>query len=391
MVKTIVNIITEDNPIPGYLFIKEMYEEGDRLMYISAKDTEDDLDLLAEIDGVPSDIIEEVVLKNDMDEITYERICRTVKSHLKQGTHYCVNLAGGTRYMALAVQQVFEDYDSEFFYTDVEDNIIIKSKFDDNIYDNDDCHFPIKYRMSLSEYLSAHEIKSNLHKVLKHQPSKDRETALSFFDLFSQNLLSRRDWDILENLRHNYRGKYKYVTFDMMRHPQGSDVDPIDDIAVFLKRMNFVPDHTDSLSKSDLDYLTGGWFEEYVYYLIKDTVSPQDISLNVTIHFDNVKRQNELDVIFMIDNKLHVIECKTGVATVAMFNEIVYKACALKEALLGVSCKSYIFSLKQDSEGDDLQRIATNLGIDFWDRDVLTNNRLLCEKIRYTIGGCSKQ
>ena len=36
MPKTIVNIITEDNPIPAYLFIKEMYDEGDRLMYISA-------------------------------------------------------------------------------------------------------------------------------------------------------------------------------------------------------------------------------------------------------------------------------------------------------------------------------------------------------------------
>ena len=45
MSKTLVNIITEDNPIPAYLFIKEMYEEGDRLMYISAKDTEDVIEL----------------------------------------------------------------------------------------------------------------------------------------------------------------------------------------------------------------------------------------------------------------------------------------------------------------------------------------------------------
>lgn len=39
MPKTLVNIITDDDPIPAYLFIKEMYETGDRLMYISAKDT----------------------------------------------------------------------------------------------------------------------------------------------------------------------------------------------------------------------------------------------------------------------------------------------------------------------------------------------------------------
>lgn len=148
MSKTIVNIITEDNPIPAYLFIKEMYEVGDRLMYISAKDTEDDLDLLAEIDGVPSDIIDEILLKNDMDEFTYEKICRAIKPRLTDDVEYCVNLAGGTRYMALAVQQVFEDYHSVFYYTDIENNIIIKSKFDDNIYNDDDCHLPIKYWLS---------------------------------------------------------------------------------------------------------------------------------------------------------------------------------------------------------------------------------------------------
>jgi len=42
MPKTLVNIIIDDNPIPAYLFIKEKYEAGDRIMYISAKNTEDD-------------------------------------------------------------------------------------------------------------------------------------------------------------------------------------------------------------------------------------------------------------------------------------------------------------------------------------------------------------
>ena len=48
MPKTLVNIVTDDNPIPAYLFIKEKYEAGDRLMFISAKSTEDDLSFLSE-------------------------------------------------------------------------------------------------------------------------------------------------------------------------------------------------------------------------------------------------------------------------------------------------------------------------------------------------------
>ena len=142
MSKTIVNIITEDNPIPAYLFIKEKYEDGDNLMYISAKDTEDDLDALSELFNVPATHIEEIVLKNDMDEFTYEKICRTVLGRLKRGINYCVNLAGGTRYMALAIQQVFEQFKAEFFYVQVEENLLVKSLFDDSIFNNDDYFYP---------------------------------------------------------------------------------------------------------------------------------------------------------------------------------------------------------------------------------------------------------
>lgn len=383
MSKTIVNIITEDNPISGYLFIKEMYEEGDRLMYISAKDTEDDLDLLAEIDGVPSDIIEEVILKSDEDEITYEKICRTVKMHLKQDVKYCVNLAGGTRYMALAVQQVFEDFDSEFYYTDVEDNIIIKSKFDDDIYNNDDAHFPIRYRMSLKEYFAAHEIRNNLHKP--HLPIRGKEDSEGVFEVFSQRLLTESALDALETLRVKYRGKVKYVTFHELNNPINENVLPIPNVSAFLRELNFRPSVSGQLSKVEIDYLTGGWFEEYVYYKLLESVSPQDISLGVTIHFENVRRQNELDVVFMKGNKLYVVECKTGVHTNAMFNEIVYKACALKEALLGVSCHSYVFSLKRDNENNDLGRIANNMDIDFWGYDILTDSGLFESKLHEMI------
>ena len=59
-----------------------------------------------------------------------------------------------------------------------------------------------------------------------------------------------------------------------------------------------------------------------------------------------------------------------------MFNEIVYKACALKEALLGVSCHSYIFSLKSDIDGD-LKKIAENMDITFCDHESLMNQDIM--------------
>ena len=372
MSKTIVNIITEDNPIPAYLFIKEKYEVGDRLMYISAKDTEDDLDALSELFSIPPTHIEEIVLKHDMDEFSYEKICRVVLARLDQESHYCVNLAGGTRYMALAVQQVFEKFDSEFFYVQLEENLIVRSVFDERIYNNDDSFFPIQYRMSVAEYFRVHEIDSDLSKFV-HAPIRSEAEAVHFFTLFSQQLLTSMDYEVMELLRIHYRN-HKRINIASLQKSSNPRRPMISNLTNFLDHVGFIPLVEGYLNRSELEYLTGGWFEEYVYYLVKRHIQPQDLSIGVRISRNGVRHNNELDVVFTKGNKLFVIECKTGVQTERMFNEIVYKLCAIKEALLGVSCCSYIFSLKRD-DSDVLKKIAANMDITFVDHAVLLSPR----------------
>ncbi len=373
MPKTIVNIITEDNPIPAYLFIKEMYQEGDRLMYISAKDTEDDLDALSDLFNVPAGDIMEIVLKNDIDELKYENICRAVLGYLDHSVSYCVNLAGGTRYMALAVQQVFERFQAEFFYVQVEENIIVKSKFDDSIFNNDDYVFPIRHRMTIAEYLQAHEIQNDLDRF-SHEPIRSKEESVYIFSKFTQRGLSVQDYDTMEALR-MYRNmkSIQILTAEATGYYQ---YPAMPGLSGFLCHIDFVPEKKGTLNKREIEYLTGGWFEEYVYYLVKKQIKPQDMAMGVRISRSGVRHDNELDVVFMKGNKLFVIECKTGVQTERLFNEIVYKVCAIREALLGVSCYSYIFSLKRD-DTDVLKRIADNMDITFVDHDILTNSRKL--------------
>lgn len=379
MSKTLVNIITEDNPIPAYLFIKEKYEEGDRLMYISAKDTEDDLDALSELFSVPATLIDEIVLKHDMDEFTFEKICRVVLAHLNEETLYCVNLAGGTRYMALAVQQVFERFNSQFFYVHLEENLIVQSVFQGSIFDNDDYFYPIRYRMTIAEYLHAHEIEHNL-KSQNHSPIRsEKETAL-IFKLFSKHSLTNQDYETLELIRIHYRGRKK-INIKIVEETGINKKPPVPGLSSFLWHIGFVPEDKDSLNKDELDYLTGGWFEEYVYYQVKKHIKPQDIAMGVVISREGIQHRNELDVVFTKGNKLFVIECKTGVETERLFNEIVYKVCAISELLLGVSCQSYIFSLKKDDR-NILKRIAENMDISFIDYGILTSPQKL--KLAFT-------
>lgn len=379
MPKTIVNIVTEDNPVPAYLFIKEMYEPGDRLLFISAKDTEEDLDALAEQFDVPSNLIDEVVLKHDMDEITYEKICRTVRARLVPGVRYCVNLAGGTRYMALAVQQVFEKFHADYYYLDVEKNVIVKSVFDDSIYDDDDHFFPVKYRMSVAEYLRIHSVKHDIKNLKDFEPIRSREEAERFLNVFISGQLTSADYDVLETLRCHYRDKKRiHIQQVELAGEYGCPATP--NLSAFLNYIYFLPKINGVLLKEELEYLTGGWFEEYVYYQVIENLKPNEALIGPHIGREGLSLNNELDVVCIKNNKLFVVECKSGVQGKRMFNEIVYKACALREMMLGISCYSYIFSLKKDHK-EDLKRIAANMDIQFVDGEMINSKKVLVQVI----------
>ena len=196
------------------------------------------------------------------------------------------------------------------------------------------------------------------------------------YRLFSQHRLSDGDYKILEMLRNDYR-KRNRIKISAVETTGDGDGPVIPDLSRFLYEIRFVPRQAGFINKSELEYLTGGWFEEYVYYLVKKYVKPQDIAIGIKISRAGVRHDNELDVVFTKGNKLFVIECKTGVKTERLFNEIVYKACAIKEALLGVSCYSYIFSLTRDDKDNTFKLIAGNMDIIFYDHDILTKPRKL--------------
>lgn len=364
MPKTLVNIITEENPLSAYLFIKEKYEDGDSLMFISAKDTEDDLDFLSSIWKVPAENIEEVLLRRDNDEDAYELICRSVVTHLHKDTNYYVNLAGGTRYMALAVQQIFEKFNTKYFYVNIEDNKIVETIFNENIYDNDDYFYPIQHRMKVKEYLDLHELTNDLTE--RRFPIRSEMYTQGIYDIFTKVGVDSADMIALQHLR-DYRNKKTKTKISLMEHPASPKGKAVPHLTQFLRKIHFQESTPGFLLQDEVEYLTGGWLEEYLYNFVKKLVKPDDIALGVRISRKNLpQHNNELDVVFTKDNQLFVMECKTGFVSERMFNEVVYKCCALKEALLGVACHSYIFSLKKDETGK-LQKIAANMDVTFCD------------------------
>ena len=377
--KTLVNIISREHPLAAYLFIKEYYEVGDKLLFVSANENFDCITPLVKCLKIDKELVQRIVLRRDSDKYTYERICRVIKSSIDKEAEYYVNLAGGTRYMALSVQHVFSNYKSTFFYTQTHENLIVKTIFDNSIYDDDDEIMPIRYKMKLDEYFEVYGLTHDLD-VPKPLVS-DIPQAKHMFELFTKRRLSSSDYKVMDVLREKYRN-WKYLDINEVETTINDTMIPIPNLSKFLDYIKFTPAEKGILQHGELDYLTGGWFEEYVYYLIKTCINPDDIAIGVHIDgITEIKHNNELDVCFIKNNQLFVIECKSGINSDSMFNEIVYKVSALKEVLLGLDCNSYIFSLKKDPTGD-LKKVAKYMGITFCDFDVLTREDKLKKEFK---------
>ena len=379
MMKTLVNIISREHPLAAYLFIKEYYEVSDKLLFVSANENFDCITPLVNCLKIDKELVQRIVLRRDSDKYTYERICRIIKESIDKDAEYYVNLAGGTRYMALSVQHVFSTFNSTFFYTQTHENLIVKTIFDNSIYDDDDEIIPIRYKMSLAEYFEVYGLTHDLD-VPKPLIS-DEQKARQMFELFAKRKLGYNDYKVMEVLREKYRN-WKYLDIYEVETTINDSMVPIPNLSKFLNFIKFTPAEQGILNHGELDYLTGGWFEEYVYYLIKACINPDDIAIGVHIDgITEIKHNNELDVCFIKNNQLFVIECKSGINSDSMFNEIVYKVSALKEVLLGLDCNSYIFSLKKDPSGE-LKKVAKYMGITFCDFDVLTREDKLKKEFK---------
>ncbi|MBO4328187.1 MAG: DUF1887 family protein [Bacteroidales bacterium] len=384
--KTLVNIISREHPLAAYLFIKEHYVEGDRLLFIAANEDLDCITPLIAALQVDKGVTQRIVLRRDADKYTYERICRVISSLVDKKAEYYVNLAGGTRYMALSVQHVFSNYNAHFFYVQTRENLIVKTIFDNSIFDNDDEIVPIRYRMDLAEYFTVHGLTHDLDTPRALVASEEQTRWM--FELFSQRKLNNTDYKVMEVLREKYRS-WKYLNIAEVEQAVNDTMVPIPNLSKFLDYIKFVPAEKGVLSHEELDYLTGGWFEEYVYHLVKRHLDPDDIGIGVRIDgCTEIRHNNELDVCFIKNNRLFVIECKSGISSESMYNEIVYKVCALKEVLLGLDCNAYLFSLKKDPTGD-LKKIARYMGITFCDFDVLTRDEKTQQMLKKMKARCT--
>ncbi|MEA3222951.1 MAG: DUF1887 family CARF protein, partial [Thermodesulfobacteriota bacterium] len=245
---------------------------------------------------------------------------------------FFVNLTGGTKLMSIGVYNFFRNKQGSIFYMPIGKNLYRKIFPDVKKKEK-----PINYRVNIEEYLTSYGVeiidKQSINPLLRSSGYTRR-----FFEYYIQAPSS--DIDLLDSLR-PYRSKNKVT------------IDKIDGLAVFLQRLNFDPYSPGRLTKAEIKYLTGEWFEEYVYSWLKSGLKLSEDAIVDSIQIKRKDAQNEFDVMFTYNNALYVIECKTSVFDKQdnryIINETMYKLAALRMNF-GLFAKAYLFTLSECGE-----------------------------------------
>jgi hypothetical protein len=106
--------------------------------------------------------------------------------------------------------------------------------------------------------------------------------------------------------------------------------------------------------------VNGGWLEMYAYACclnLQERLGIQDIACGVSVHRLTKGRSssNELDIALLKDNRLYLLECKTGnIEKNSKGAETLYKLDSIKGSLAGIQAKSMLVSfnpIKADNLG----------------------------------------
>lgn len=282
--------ILSDHTIPNFLFIKETQGEYDQNIFITTQQVEDDKRDIALEKALGLRNVRRIKVSND----NYFKIMEKLSSEpFDTDAEYCVNQTGGTKVMSIAAFNFFSKFNARFVYVPIGTNKYCE--FDS------DRQYDLNYRLSLKEYFSLYGI----------SVKNSNETAMTYAELSG----------IFDQIK---RKKFKLLY--KMTHAQ--------ELATAEERA----------------YWSGQWFEEYVYLRIKNDYHLPDnaIAKSVKIFRDDTQNDNELDVVFVKENQLTVIECKVSMYGVSgareTTEEYLYKLAAISKDF-GLKVNPYLFTL----------------------------------------------
>lgn len=267
-----------------------------------------------------------------------------------------LNASAGDRYHVLAAFEVARAYDCPVFVVEPAQDELYW------LHPEDQAPTPIDDRLKLHEYFTLFETtlsqEENRHGVSKPV----RELGESWANDIEQcaqalralNYLASRASDALR-VQMEDRHRNDSVLTSMLWELDALGYVKLEDNTLIFT------------SEKARFFCNGGWLEEHTFAVLKG-ITGQVTSIQDTAHSANITRKikgktlsNELDVVALANNKLHIIECKTQYMEALRSTNTLYKLDSLNELLGGLEGRAALVTYFDVSPSARLR--ATELGI----------------------------
>lgn len=343
--KILISVLS-DQTLPNVQIINEL-KNIEKYIFISSTKMEQK--------GVGQWIIKSMQLKAEntqsitVSDFDFEQIEQQLNTlQFNDDDQLIVNITGGTKIMTLAVYEYFRQLGAQIFYVVPNSKKYIKvfPKTRQKQYD-------FQTNLTVEQYIKAYgfDIKNDTPNYgSKKQAQKLLEKNLPYFDPNCSN------------------NPYVNVILELQRIRKKVEINAIEGLNLLLEEFEFTPQKSGILSEEEIKYLTGGWLEELLYFQVIDElqIEPEYIKRGLFIHRSGVV--NELDIVFVHNNKLYILEPKVSVyyyqegKKMTTLREIVYKSDSLQDEFgLYANWAIVTLSSMRDSAGNFNQLVNDHI------------------------------
>ena len=260
-----------------------------------------------------------------------------------------LNATGGTKPMSIAAYEEFRELERPIFYVHPEEDRVIW------LHPSKQAGQDLADRIKLPEFLQAYGATVTAQGETFGVPADDRE--------LTEEIITRIAYYSKALGALNYLAQQATGSLKVELNPQQmNDYILADLIHLFSKHKRL------SIDKQTLTfpteearfYVNGGWLEQHVWgqcLNIKKQSGIQDIGRSVQVKRLHQGRpvRNELDITFLKDNRLYIIECKTkrfSAKDQGGGADTLYKLDTLKDLLGGLQAKAMLISFTQPNDYD---------------------------------------
>ena len=350
MAKVLISLVSQQR-IPNVLAIMDPYfGDVDEYLFLTTAKMEQlgVVGHMLEATRIAPNHCRKILVKeNDLQSI----IEQLQQAKLNSEDQFLINLTGGTKIMSLSTFSFFNqgNWKASHYYLPISRNVIQQIFLDEESQE-----IPISFEIGVIEYLKSYGL--TIEDSDFSVPTKPQALNFQILNFFLEQKRSKKVKQPFWRIAGILRGLGKLEVAIPITRVQG--------LESFLDQFPLPLQEEGVLQPEESRYLTGGWFEEFIYTAVKGQLQLADkaIGRNVVLNWLGVDHQEskiELDVIFMYRNTIHVIECKTALRKKEMtihehFKRVFNQLAALRKEM-GLRVKMIFITLDTHLREDNGQ------------------------------------